>query len=63
MVITFADGTRIEVAAAALDSFLRHDLKWAEFVHGSAFLEKRPPKPATPIAPSVTWRMLSATVL
>jgi hypothetical protein len=34
MTITFADGTRIEVAASALDDFLRHDLKWVEFVHG-----------------------------
>ena len=41
MTITFADGTRIEVAAAALDNFLRHDLKWVEFVHGRA-MEKQP---------------------
>jgi hypothetical protein len=36
MQITFADGTRIEVAAAALDDFVQHDLKWVEFVHGRA---------------------------
>jgi len=36
MTITFADGTRIDVAASALDDFLRHDLKWVEFVHGRA---------------------------
>jgi len=36
MTITFADGTRIEVAASALDNFIRHDLKWVEFVHGRA---------------------------
>jgi hypothetical protein len=39
MQITFADGTRIEVTESALDDFVRHDLKWAEFVHGSASLE------------------------
>ncbi len=54
MVISFADGTQIEVAAAALDSFLQHDLKWAEFVHGSAALEKRPPQTAVPVARNVT---------
>jgi hypothetical protein len=36
MTITFADGTRIEVASSALDDFLTHDLKWVEFVHGRA---------------------------
>ena len=36
MQIKFADGTKIEVAASALDDFVRHDLKWAEYVHGSA---------------------------
>jgi hypothetical protein len=36
MQITFADGTRIEVPAAALEEFVRHDLKWVEFVHGRA---------------------------
>ena len=36
MTITFADGTRIEVASSALDDFLKHDLKWVEFVHGRA---------------------------
>jgi hypothetical protein len=54
MVITFADGTQIEVAAAALDSFLQHDLKWVEFVHGSASLEKPRPKPASPVMRNVT---------
>jgi hypothetical protein len=39
MQITFADGTRIEITESALDDFVRHDLKWAEFVHGSASLE------------------------
>ena len=36
MEITFADGTRIEVRESALDDFVLHDLKWVEFVHGSA---------------------------
>lgn len=36
MTITFADGTRIEVAVTAYNDFVRHDLKWAEFVHGRA---------------------------
>ncbi len=36
MTITFADGTRIDVAASAFDDFLKHDLKWVEFVHGRA---------------------------
>jgi hypothetical protein len=36
MTIKFADGTNIEVAATAFDDFVRHDLKWAEFVHGRA---------------------------
>ena len=40
MTIKFADGTQMEVAAAALDNFLRHDLKWVEFVHGRA-MEKQ----------------------
>jgi hypothetical protein len=42
MQITFADGTRIEVTESALDDFVRHDLKWAEFVHGSASLHSGP---------------------
>jgi hypothetical protein len=37
MTITFADGTHIEVAASAFDDFIKYDLKWVEFVHGSAF--------------------------
>lgn len=36
MQITFADGTKIEVKDSALDDFLLYDLKWVEFVHGSA---------------------------
>ena len=36
MTIQFADGTHIEIAAATFDDFVKHDLKWAEFVHGSA---------------------------
>jgi hypothetical protein len=40
MTVKFADGTRIEVAATAFDDFVRHDLKWAEFVHGSASVKK-----------------------
>ncbi|HEV8494263.1 MAG TPA: hypothetical protein VGR76_18425 [Candidatus Angelobacter sp.] len=40
MTVTFADGTRIEVAATAYNDFVRHDLKWAEFVHGRATVKK-----------------------
>ncbi len=40
MTIKFADGTRIEVAATSFDDFVRHDLTWAEFVHGSASVKK-----------------------
>lgn len=40
MTITFADGTRIEMAAKAYNDFVRHDLKWAEFVHGRATVKK-----------------------
>jgi len=36
MTITFADGTHIEVAASAFNDFIKHDLKWVEFVHGKA---------------------------
>ncbi|HZU30176.1 MAG TPA: hypothetical protein VFB79_03620 [Candidatus Angelobacter sp.] len=39
MTITFADGTHLEVAATAFDEFVKHDLKWAEFVHGRASTE------------------------
>ena len=42
MTITFADGTRIEIAATAFDDFVKHDLKWAEFVHGRALVKKVP---------------------
>jgi hypothetical protein len=44
MTITFADGTRIDVPASAFDAFLKHDLKWVEFVHGRAD-EPLSPKP------------------
>ena len=59
MVITFADGTSIEVAASALDAFILHDLKWVEFVHGRASNQelsapKFLPKPASSKAPSVS---------
>ena len=40
MTVTFADGTHIEVAATAYNDFVRHDLKWAEFVHGRATVKK-----------------------
>jgi len=40
MTIKFADGTRIEVAATAFEDFVQYDLKWAEFVHGSASVKK-----------------------
>jgi hypothetical protein len=40
MTIKFADGTHIEIAATAYDSFVKHDLKWAEFVHGRASVKK-----------------------
>lgn len=41
MTIQFADGTHIEIAATAYNDFVKHDLKWAEFVHGSAIVKKR----------------------
>jgi hypothetical protein len=40
MTIRFADGTQIEIAATAFDDFVKHDLKWAEFVHGRATVKK-----------------------
>jgi hypothetical protein len=40
MTIKFADGTNIDIAVTALDEFVKHDLKWAEFVHGSAVVNK-----------------------
>jgi hypothetical protein len=40
MTVKFADGTHIEIAAAAFDDFVKHDLKWAEFVHGRATVKK-----------------------
>ena len=42
MTIKFADGTHIEIAATAFDGFVKHDLKWAEFVHGRAIVKKVP---------------------
>ena len=40
MTITFADGTRMDVAPAAFNDFITHDLKWVEFVHGRATVKK-----------------------
>jgi hypothetical protein len=40
MTIKFEDGTHIEIAATAFDGFVKHDLKWAEFVHGRATVKK-----------------------
>ena len=40
MTITFADGTHIDIAATAFNDFVKHDLKWVEFVHGRASLKK-----------------------
>ena len=40
MTIKFADGTHIEIAATAYNDFVKHDLKWAEFVHGRAIVKK-----------------------
>jgi hypothetical protein len=50
MTITFADGTRMEVAASAFDDFIRHDLKWVEFVHGRASTDQSCCKQRAPIA-------------
>jgi len=46
MTFSFADGTRIEVPASALEDFLEHDLKWVEFVHGRAKKSFLPAAPA-----------------
>ncbi len=53
MQIRFADGTQIEVSASALDDFVRHDLKWAEYVHGTATMKASadPTHPIHPIQP------------
>jgi hypothetical protein len=40
MTIKFADGTHIEITATAFDDFVKHDLRWAEFVHGRAIVKK-----------------------
>ena len=58
MQIAFADGTRIEVKESSLDDFLQHDLKWVEFVHGSAHVssdawEKSRPLSRSEISSSV----------
>lgn len=59
MQIKFADGTTLNVAPAALDAFLKHDLKWVEFVHGRAIFQqlpntKLPVQAAKPISQSVS---------
>lgn len=51
MTITFADGTHIEVAATAYNDFVRHDLKWAEFVHGRATVQKLACKEGSMLTP------------
>jgi hypothetical protein len=48
MEIKFADGTRIEVAESAMDDFLRHDLRWVEFVHGRASEKQLPQRKSLP---------------
>ena len=40
MTITFADGAHIDIAATAFADFVKHDLKWVEFVHGRASVKK-----------------------
>jgi len=54
MQIRFADGTQIEVSASALDDFVRHDLKWAEYVHGTAAM-KASPDSSDPSNPTVKF--------
>ncbi|HYX53201.1 MAG TPA: hypothetical protein VE783_07100 [Candidatus Limnocylindrales bacterium] len=59
MQIKFADGTTLDIAPAALDAFLKHDLKWVEFVHGRASFKaipngKLPIQAAKPVSASVT---------
>ncbi|HEX2330594.1 MAG TPA: hypothetical protein VHN74_17865 [Candidatus Angelobacter sp.] len=57
MQIKFADGTTLTIALTALDAFLKHDLKWVEFVHGKASIQagaKLPVQPATKVSASVT---------
>jgi len=57
MTIRFADGTRIDVPASAFDNFLKHDLKWVEFVHGRAsdtqLFKSTLPIPEAPAQPNV----------
>ncbi|HKV93272.1 MAG TPA: hypothetical protein VJW20_12055 [Candidatus Angelobacter sp.] len=50
MTISFADGTRIEIAASAFNDFIQHDLKWVEFVHGRASAEQEIPRNPLPKA-------------
>lgn len=52
MTIKFADGTNIEIAATAFDDFVRHDLKWAEFVHGRALVQELACKDSRKLAPA-----------
>lgn len=59
MQIKFADGTTLNVAPSALDAFLKHDLKWVEFVHGRALFQnvpsgKVPVQPARTVSSSVS---------
>jgi len=51
MTIKFADGTNIEIAATAYNDFVKHDLKWAEFVHGRATVKKLACNDARKLAP------------
>ena len=54
MTIKFADGTHIEIAATAFDDFVKHDLKWAEFVHGRATVKKLACKDSRKLVPATT---------
>ena len=55
MQIRFADGTQIEVSASALDDFVRHDLKWAEYVHGTATMKCDSANSSDPSNPTVKF--------
>jgi hypothetical protein len=52
MTIEFADGTHIEIEATAYNDFVKHDLKWAEFVHGRARVKKLACNDARKLAPT-----------
>ena len=52
MTIKFADGTHIEIATTAYNDFVKHDLKWAEFVHGRATVKKLACNDARKLAPA-----------